>query len=1141
LAKDPLQRYQSADDVLRELSDGTGEAGEDDQTLFHPPLIGRLLELRELAAALNRSKAGAYEEVWLQGDQDAGLGALLQEFCCRAQLLGASVLRGTFRPRMAPLEGLRGIARGLVALARPHEAELNNLMPLLSRVAPDLGTNGQFQSPPHADPQQELLRIFDALTQVLRLACDSGPLMLAFGDSQLASTAWRDWLEYVRRNAPELPVLVLSSFVGDAELDFDLNRTTLELGSLELSQTRDLCCAVLGQPELAGDFVERVHAAAHGRPNRVDACLRKLAESGWLTRSRGEWSLPQGELALLLASVAAKHASNGPALPGLASVMLDVLTMLGREVELLQLWRIACHTLAPNQEACARADSAPDETESVELFEALRELEEAHWISGLDGMYRLSDEHERTEAPRQVDVERQGPVHLAIATVLEAQLAQTPGDLGLLSELATHSLAAGDVERGPHHALEAARQLARIFALEAAEELLGEALALLETKPQAVPDLALRLGLLQLRAEVARLAGDRRRAEAIYPLALSLAEELGAPEVLAALFNGYGRFKLATGEPVEAARLFKEAFERVADRGVHPEAALSLTMLGRCALSQGDLSTASTCVEGALAMARQGGFRSLVRENMAQLGYLYVAGTEDRATEGLGLLFEAIQLIEKDEAKLELNACYALLGNAQLLLGRFAEARMAFQRNCDLCAEVGAAPHDEATAFMRRAQVALEVGDYRAARKSAVPAGALAKMVGDKLLLAQVRLIEGLAALYQGDFTIYQDAMALVEDTTQATSSAALKAMSLSCRAEAEAFLGATSGALSSAGAAIAQMENGAGHEYRERALIVKAEALLRMGLYKPAQQLLEELGSPRNDATHARVMLARAHHERLSGKTLMALHLGERALELARRAGVVPVAAACCMLLAKITPQPEAALAWTRKALLDAEVCGQPALEAEALFQASRVAASPAQVDWFMVAAAEGWRRATAGLTPASVEAFGNTEERRDLRDAVRKRALEGYRLTREDHECLLAILARPPLPKELFQAIVKLCRVEGRADRVALFWEDPQGEPVMVAADGPPYAGSTVPSQELELAREASFGVVLLPLDATNSEDEDPQPWGALLVAGVSPDLAERLEKLLALLGGALWAARSIWLQEQLAQRPTDLVTGN
>jgi hypothetical protein len=407
-------------------------------------------------------------------------------------------------------------------------------------------------------------------------------------------------------------------------------------------------------------------------------------------------------------------------------------------------------------------------------------------------------------------------------------------------------------------------------------------------------------------------------------------------------------------------------------------------------------------------------------------------------------------------------------------------------------------------------------------------------MVGDKLLLAQVRLIEGLAALYQGDFTIYQDALALVEDTVKATGSQALEAMTLTCRAEAEAYNGQSSAALASANAALALMEQGTGHEYRERAQLVKAEALIRMGLAKPAVALLDDLGNPRNDATHARVLLARAQHERYANKTLMAIHLGEKALELARRAGVVPVAAACCMFLARVTPDADAALAWARKAMLDAEVCGQPALEAEALFQASRTASHTAQAEWFLTAAVDAWRRATAGLTPASVEAFGRTDERKDLREAVARRQAEGYRLTREDHDLLLAILSRPPEPTDLFAAIVELCRNEARADRVALFWEDADGNPVSVAAEGTPFAGASFPAQELERAREAGIGVVLLPLDAQPSAaGEAPQPWGALLVAGMVPDQAERLERMLVKLNGALWAARSIWLASRSPAR--------
>nr|AHZ45637.1 serine/threonine protein kinase [uncultured bacterium] len=1128
LAKDPLARFQSADEVLAYLAGGSGEV-EDDQTLFHPPLIGRVKELRELAAALNRAKGGAYEEVWLQGDGDAGLAALLEEFCCRSQLLGASVLRGTMRARMAPLEGLRAIARGLVALARPHALDLAPLMHLLARVAPELG---QASTPDAADPQQERLRVFDALTHALRLAALSGPLVLAFADAHQAEPAWREWLDHVRRNAPELPVLMLCTHVGEADVDFDPCRTTLDLPPMEEAHTREMCAAILGQAELSLDFVARVQAATSGWPARVDALLRTLAGGGWLRRREGKWTLPDGDLAVLAASVApAAAVEQGNTL---ADALLDVLLVLGREVDLLQLWQMACRLAQPGAPALAD-DAAPDPAQSSELFEALRGLEEHRHVRGLDGVYALAPELDRAGRLAALGGDRRQAVHGAIAAVLEAQLARAPEDLALLTELATHALGAFDAERGPKHALAAAVQQARLFALEAAEDLLAESLALMERGD--APDGALLLAHMRLRAEVGRLAGDRRRAEATYPQALALAGELGDVESLAALSNGYGRFKLATGEPVEASRRFEEALALLDGRGTHAEAALALTMLGRCALGQGDLPQASSWVERALALARQGGYRSLVRENMAQLGYLYVASDDDRATEGLGLLFEAIQLIEKDEAKLELNACYALLGNAQLLMGRFVEARMAFQRNCDLCAEIGAAPHDEATAFMRRAQVALEVGDYRGARQSTAPAGALARMVGDKLLLAQVRLIEGMAALYQGDFMIYQDAMALVEDTIQASTAPALEAMALTCRAEAEAYLGQTSAALSSAGAALTLMENAMGHEYRERAQLIKAEALIRLGLSKPALALLDELGRPRNDATHARVLLARAHHERLANKTLMALHQGEKALDLARRAGVVPVAAACCMLLARVTPDADAALGWSRKALLDAEVCGQPALEAEALFQASRVAAHVAQADWFLGAAGEAWRRATGGLSPAHVEAFGRTDERKEMRDALARRASEGYRLSRADHEKLLDILSRPPAPADLFRAICEICHDVTRAERVALFWEDASGMPTAVAAEGPAYGGATVPAEELERAREASAGVLLLPLDAGPHPGEAPQPWGALLVTGVMADHAERLERLLAKLGGALWAARVIWLAERAQQVPSDL----
>jgi hypothetical protein len=144
---------------------------------------------------------------------------------------------------------------------------------------------------------------------------------------------------------------------------------------------------------------------------------------------------------------------------------------------------------------------------------------------------------------------------------------------------------------------------------------------------------------------------------------------------------------------------------------------------------------------------------------------------------------------------------------------------------------------------------------------------------------------------------------------------------------------------------------------------------------------------------------------------------------------------------------------------------------------------------------------------------------ERKPSRDALARRAAEGYRLTADDHRRLLEILGVPPVLDRLFPAIAALANEVGSANRVAVFWEDGQGEPVLVRGEGSAYGGTEGPA-ELEAAREAESGVLLLPL-AAGAEAGD-MPWGALLVAGLAPEGGDRLATLMPLLGGALWAGQ-------------------
>ncbi len=1117
LAKDPLERFQSAGEALRFIGAEADRA--DDQTLFHPPLVGRQAELKALQDAFKRARGEGYQEVWLHGEPDAGLAAVLEEFCCRGQILGAHVLRGAFRPRMAPFEGLRGVLRGLVALARSRQEELAKLLPVVAWVDPELGPAGDAHE---VDPQQELLRLYDAFTQLVRLAAETGPVVLALDDGHLADPGFRDWLAYLQRNAAGLPVLVVATHVGEPELEFDPCRMDLPVGAASEAETIELCRAVLGQAELPAAFTGQIHALAGGLPQRVEQLLRRLAASARLRRANGAWCFPDEPIESVLAASAPEWAlaAAARALPPLAGALLEALTVLGREAELLLLWAVS-RRLAGQPAPLAAADAALDASQSAELFEALRVLEEGDWVVGRDGRYGLHAERPRVAVLEDLEPARRRAVHGAVADALAAQLEVSPGDLALAAEVARHALGAGDRDRGPAFALAAAHRQARLFGLEEAEALLKDAVALLEAEPAA--DARTMLPFCRLRADVARLAGDRRLAEAAYQQTLHLAGALADVEEQAHALVGYGRFKLAAGDLEAAASHLEQALALLAHHAVHPEKAEALTQLGRCALTHGDLAEARRWVEQALAMARQGGYRGLIRENMAQLGYLYVAGGEERAAEGLGLLFEALQLIEQDEAKIELNACHALLGNALLLLGRYAEAKQSFQRNCDLCAEIGAAPHDEATAYMRRTQVALEVGDYREARQSAKPAAALAKMVGNKLLLAQVRLLEGLAALFQGDFTIWQDAAGQMEETTAALGTDNLRAMWLACRAEAEAFLGQGTASLSSANDALEVIARGAGHEFLERALILKAEALTRLGLYRPARQALEAMSRPRNEALQARWLLARANIERVDGKLDQGLLHARRALDLARRTGALPTEAACCLLLARLSPDRDEATRLGRQALLHAELCGHPALEAETLGLLAGAGGRAEQAEWFLQAANDAWRRATAQLPPVVAEGFGAVEERRPLRDALARRLAEGYRPSADDLRRVLELVAEPPAIDRLLPGIARLAGDLAGAERVAIFWEDHTGAPRLVGGEGPAYGGVEGPA-ELEAAHQDAAGTLMLPLAAGTAPGDGP--WGALLITGLAAEGADRLGKLLPHLGGALWVARGRWL---------------
>lgn len=1102
MAKSPLERFGSANEALAGLG-FDAESTEEGSAVFQPPVAGRDAEIAAVDAALGRLKApgAGYEELWLAGAPETELATLVDALRAHAQLAGAWTLQ--LRPAArAGLEVFAPLAQALLTrLTGTHDAAVAGARAALGPVLAPAPA-------PEADPAQQRLRVFTVLGQLLKLAAGRRPVALVVEPTGPLTGLVKEWLDHLHRLHSDVPVLALVGTHEEPEIDWRLepHRQILDLEPLPPEVCAELTAAILGTRQVPEALAKVAFDYSGGQPGRLHALLQALASQGALARDASGWRVTAPDLEATLGvldparAFLLRLADLGP----LAAGLLAVLALLDRPVPLWELWAL--------QEAVS------GETPEAAAHEALTELASLGFAAVQPGQAALAREIDRAALEAEFLGERRAGALDALVPALEARWLAEPADGARLQELARLTALAGDPEKAPRYGRLAAARLAGAFALESAEIVLAHALAAASdaTSPEVVR------ALWHLRGDVARDQGDRRLAEKSYEAALALAP--GGPERARVLVS-YGRLSWTRGELEEADFRFTEARGIALQFELAYEATLAATWLGRVALARGDAEAARDVIPAALEAARAGGYQALVRENLAQWGYWQVAQGEGDPTAGLAMISEALQLIARDEATIELNACYALQGNALMALGRYPEARLAFMRNRDLCAEIGAAPHDEAQAWMRCATVDLELGDFTACRRAAGPAGALARMVGDRALLTEVRLIESLAALYQGDCTLYEEAGSAAAELAAGSDRPVPAAALTLRRAEAEGFSGQWSKALSLANEALGRMADLPGHALATQAQLLKAEALGHLGLAKPARAALAALADPRSEAHAARRRLIEARLAQADGDLGAARQGAEAALAAARRGGLLPLAAMAELLLSELGATPEGALAWARKALVDAESCQVPALAAEALFRIARRSPGAAQAEIYMAAAAEAWARATASFTPSQAAAFAAPESRRALAEALQLRGLAESALDAQDQEALVGWLSAGVEPDAAAIAERWLPALGERlgAQRVGLAFQDDRHERwARVGAWGAPEDDALAPEAEWEALRGLEGNAA-----------SEIAPGVKLWATGLSGAAARRFEAFAKALALPFALARALEAAERLNRR--------
>jgi signal transduction histidine kinase len=477
LRKDPRDRYQSAraaledlEALLEDLERGRREpdlvpgAHERRAYLAETAFVGRERELALLEAARLQSARGQGELVLVEAESGGGKTRLLDELAAQALAHGAHILRGqgTSYTAQVPYQLFRGVAWHLLkdlqdepsAMARlrstlgPHAVAVSEALPQLESI---LGTPDEPGLGPEALGEQRILAALAALLDAL--GTPERPALLLLDDAQWADTlTWRVLETWQRRgleSGRRYTLVVLAFRSEEVDAAHPLRSLPAELhvvvGALTPEETRKLTASMAGP--LPEEVQELVVQLSQGNPFLASETLRGLVESGALRAAPSGWRVEPSAMAAARAShVAATFlVQRIQLLPEECLQLLRTGAILGRE---FYVERVAALVGQP----------------FGSVMEMLEEPLRRHilWRSE-QGRLTFSHDRLRETLLALMPEEEKRVLHRRIALELRAREEEAS------FELAYHFDAAGEPEAALPHALAAAEQARRRYALELSE------------------------------------------------------------------------------------------------------------------------------------------------------------------------------------------------------------------------------------------------------------------------------------------------------------------------------------------------------------------------------------------------------------------------------------------------------------------------------------------------------------------------------------------------------------------------------------------------------------------------------------------------------------------------------------------------
>ncbi|MDX1994664.1 MAG: tetratricopeptide repeat protein [bacterium] len=442
LAKDPQQRYQSAQALIQDLAQVIGRTIPEptsvrESFLTAAQFVGREEQLKQLSGALGRilipEPVGT---IWLVGGESgSGKTRLMDELRILALVQGVIVLQGqAVEGGGLPYELWRDVIRRL-ALIVPFSDEQASI---LKEIAPDLDRvlDRYVPDAPELTGQARQLRLTNTVLEVFSMLRQ--PLLLLMQDLQWVSESL-DLLKDVIRLAPELPLMIVGSYRSDERPDLPQELAPVQvmtLPRLDDAAIRALSESILGELGTRPEVVSFLKQQSEGNVFFLVEIVRALAEEAGRLSAIGQRELPTEILTRGIEDIVRRRLNR---VPGTLQPFLRLAAVAGRQLDLPVL---------------VRATASQGMTGDMQAW--LIECAEASVLEVVDDVWRFAHDKLREQVLRDLDSETGRGLHREVALALEAVY---PDNDDYAEILSGHWHAAGDVRKEATWAIRACDRL----------------------------------------------------------------------------------------------------------------------------------------------------------------------------------------------------------------------------------------------------------------------------------------------------------------------------------------------------------------------------------------------------------------------------------------------------------------------------------------------------------------------------------------------------------------------------------------------------------------------------------------------------------------------------------------------------------